>query len=72
MLRTIEADCMVMVTWERSIGVVTFMTLRIRVLLLRCGDGSNIVKMHCFFGLITVTRGSAFAPDRREVILSGS
>ena len=33
-----------------SAGVVSFMTPRIRVLMLRCGEGSHIVKIHCFFG----------------------
>ena len=38
-----------METEEGSAGVVGFMT-RIGVLMLRCGRGSGIVKMHCFFG----------------------
>ena len=39
-----------METEKGSAGVVGFMTPTIGVLMLRCGAGSHIVKMRCFFG----------------------
>ena len=48
---------MVRETEEGSAGVVSFMTPRIRVLMLRCGDGSHIVKMLVSLGVF-FTQGS--------------
>ena len=49
-----------METKEGFAGVVGFTTPGIGVLMLRCGAGSHIVKMRCYFGglLFTSRHGS--------------